>query len=143
MAEVLELIGKTHLKLKRYEEAIPWFQKGIEHGFPDANCNLAVTLLSLNRFKDALEPGLFVCLFVLFVFLLFCVIARVCAHHGSMSHRLHDAGARNNAGLKMTNYALCLKNLNRTEEAIIALDDALKIDPASAATIAELRKTFS
>ncbi len=32
MAEVLELIGKSHMTMKNYEEAIPWFRKGIETG---------------------------------------------------------------------------------------------------------------
>jgi tetratricopeptide (TPR) repeat protein len=32
MAEVLELIGKSHMSLQRNEEAIPWFKKAIDTG---------------------------------------------------------------------------------------------------------------
>lgn len=65
----------------------------------------------MKRYADALEP------------------ARVCAHYGTLRHRVVDAGARQNASLKMSNLALVLFHLKKFDEMNSVLDEAEKLDP--------------
>ncbi len=110
MAEVLEMIAKSLMKLRKYDESIPWFKEAIAMGMPDANCNMAVVFMEMDHYREALVP------------------AEVCAKLGSQPHRVYDLASRKNAAMKLANYAAVLVQLKRYADAIAAFDQTIALD---------------
>jgi hypothetical protein len=77
--------------------------------------------MNLKRYEEALEPS------------------RVCARHGSLAHRVRDGFSRQNASLKLTNFALVLKHLKKFDEMELALQEAIGLDPSNS-KVAEIRR---
>ena len=115
LAEVLEMIGKCHLQLKQYRASISFFRKSREAGYPDANCNMAVAMIQLNEYKEAMEPS------------------ELCVRAGLQQHRLLQPFSRVQAGLKVANHGILLQNLERWEESIPWFERAKELNPGAAA----------